>query len=61
MAGLARICKAFGAIHIQGVRHVWDYALDVPVPETEMVEGSKRWQESEIAKWRETRNEKQGI
>ncbi len=55
MGGLARICKAFGGITINGVRHVWDYANECSVLESEMMPGSKRWDESEIARWRETK------
>ena len=50
MAGLSRLCKAYGAIDVQGVRFVWDYVADKAVPEKEMPLGSKRWKESERVK-----------
>ena len=39
MAGLARICKLYGAMVINGQRFVWDYATDRAVPEHEMTAG----------------------
>jgi len=51
MAGLAKLCKAFGAMDVQGVRYVWDYVADKAVPEKEMPMGSERWKESERVKW----------
>jgi hypothetical protein len=51
MAGLARICKAYGRMRIQGVMWVWDYANDCAVKEDDMPDGSDRWKESERAKW----------
>lgn len=53
MAGLARMCKAFGAMTINGKRMVWDYADDKAVPEEEMPVWSERWRRSERAKWDE--------
>jgi len=51
MGGLARICKAYGAMVIQGVRYVWDYAKDEAVPEKDMPLGSELWLESERARF----------
>lgn len=51
MAGLRKICKLYGAMTIQGVRWVWDYANDEPVRESEMKPGSERHRASERAKW----------
>lgn len=49
MAGLARICKMYGAIVINGQRWVWDYAADKPALEQEMT--AERRKLSEQAKW----------
>lgn len=56
MAGLARICKLYGAMSVTGVdgktiRYVWDYAADKAVPESDMPMGSDRHKLSERAKW----------
>lgn len=51
MGGLARMCKAYGAMVINGKRFVWDYVADKAVPEDEMPDGSERWKESERARW----------
>jgi hypothetical protein len=51
MSGLARIAKMYGGMTINGKRYVWDYVADKAVPESEMPVGSKRWIESERAKW----------
>ena len=53
MGGLARLCKLYGAMVVNGTRYVWDYAADAAVPESEMPEGSERWQASERAKWQD--------
>jgi hypothetical protein len=55
MAGLRRICKAFGGMTVIGndgktIKYVWDYAADEPVPQSEMPIGSERWMASERAK-----------
>lgn len=50
MAGLARICKAFGRMQVQGTMYVWDYAADEAVPESDMPFGSKRHATSERAR-----------
>lgn len=51
MSGLRRICRLYGGMTIQGVRWAWDYAREEPVRESEMPTGSKRWRESERAKY----------
>lgn len=51
MAGLARLCKMYGAIVVNGKRFVWDYATDEAVPDGDMPRGSDRWKASERAKW----------
>ncbi len=55
MGGLARICKLYGRIQVQGVTHVWDYANDCAVLESEMPFGSKRHKASERAKYKALR------
>lgn len=52
MAGLARICKALGSMTVNGLRYVWDYTVDAPVPESEMPIGSEQWKASEEARWK---------
>ena len=42
MAGLARICRMYGGMEINGKKYVWDYARDEAVPEDEMPNGSER-------------------
>lgn len=64
MAGLARVCKAYGAMTVRdkdgrSARWVYDYANDAPVLETEMPVGSDRWKASERAKWAPLRKRKQ--
>ena len=54
MAGLARICKLYGSMEINGKKYVWDYATDKAVPTEEMPTGSDRWKESERARWNAT-------
>lgn len=49
MAGLQRICKAYGSMTIQGKKWVWDYATDEAVREADMPKGSERWKASEKA------------
>jgi hypothetical protein len=49
MAGLARICKLYGSIVINGQKWVWDYAQDKAVPQAEMTK--ERLTASEKAKW----------
>ena len=51
MAGLARLCKLYGSMVIQGKRLGWDYAADTAVPEEEMPLGGMRHAASERAKW----------
>jgi hypothetical protein len=51
MAGLAKICKMFGGMKVQGESFVWDYVANKAVPEKEMPQGSDRWKASEKAKW----------
>ena len=57
MAGLARICKMYGGMEINGTKYVWDYARDEAVPEDEMPHGSKRRRESEEAKFKALQQE----
>ena len=52
MAGLARICKMYGSIIINGERWVWDYAKDEAVLESELVADKERFAASEKAKWK---------
>ena len=54
MAGLARICKLYGGMTINGVKFVWDYAQDKAVPESEMPIPSERHKASELARWQPT-------
>ena len=51
MSGLARICKAYGSMVINGKKFVWDYVADAAVPEQEMPVGSDRWKASERVRW----------
>lgn len=51
MSGLAKICRAYGSIMVNGQKHVWDYAQEKPVLESEMPHGSERHKASEQAKW----------
>ena len=55
MGGLRRICKAYGGMTVSSggktIHHVWDYANDEPVPDTEMPFGSDRHKASEKARW----------
>lgn len=51
MSGLRKICKMYGAITIQGVRWVWDYAIGEPVKASDMPIGSLRHKASERAKY----------
>ena len=56
MSGLARICKMYGSMVVQGndgkkITLVWDYANDKAVPEAEMPLGSERHKASERAKY----------
>lgn len=50
MTGLARICKLYGEIKINGVRWVYDYASEQPVRATDMPQGCERWRASERAR-----------
>jgi len=50
MAGLARICKLYGSIRVQGQTFVWDYVADKAVDQKLMPVGSERWNASEKAK-----------
>lgn len=51
MGGLARICKMYGEIVINGNKLVWDYVADKGVPVEDMPQGSERWKASERKKW----------
>ncbi|MBS1982837.1 MAG: hypothetical protein JST16_01590 [Bdellovibrionales bacterium] len=57
MAGLARICKMYGGMEINGKKYVWDYARDEAVPEDEMPTGSERHRDSEKAKFKALQQE----
>ena len=50
MAGLARICKLYGRMKINGVMWLWDYASDCAVTEAEMPHGSARRKASDEAR-----------
>lgn len=50
MAGLARICKIYGHMKINGKMFVWDYVADETVPEGDMLPGTTRWKASEEAR-----------
>jgi hypothetical protein len=50
MNGLAKICKLYGGMTVQGVKWVWDYAQDRPRLASEMT--AKEKAESERAKWK---------
>lgn len=52
MGGLARICKLYGSMVVNGQVMVWDYATDKAVPESDMPAGSERWKMSEKARFR---------
>lgn len=58
MAGLKKVCKLYGGITIQGVKWVWDYAIDEPVKESDMPIGSERHKNSERAKYKSMMEEK---
>lgn len=49
MGLIGRLCKLYGAITIDGVKYVWDYAKDEPVKESEMTK--EQWAASEKAKY----------
>lgn len=51
MGGLARLCKEFGSIRVNGTLMVWDYVAGKAVPESEMPLGSERYKASERARW----------
>lgn len=51
LSGLQKICKMYGAMQCGDTLFVWDYAKDVAVPRDKMKVGSKRWKESEKARW----------
>lgn len=55
MGGLARICKRYGRMRINGTMMVWDYVADKAVPESEMPDGSERWKASERKRWTDVR------
>ena len=50
MGGLARICKLYGRMEIQGVMYAWDYARDEALPERELKADRVRWEASEKAR-----------
>lgn len=49
MGGLARICKMYGGMNIQGVEWVWDYDNDIARVKSEMTKDEI--DKSEKAKW----------
>jgi hypothetical protein len=61
MAGLARICKMFGAMKVSAngttINYVWDYVADEAIPDTEMPPGSDRWCASERKRWADLKTE----
>lgn len=52
MAGIARICKAYGGMVINGRRYLWDYAQDKAVLAEELV--GQRLKDSERARLQPT-------
>lgn len=50
MAGLAKICKLYGGMTVNGVSWKWDYANDRAVKANDMKMGSDAWKKSEIAR-----------
>jgi hypothetical protein len=50
MAGLARLCKMYGRMEVQGVMWAWDYARDEAVKESELKADRQRWEASERAR-----------
>lgn len=59
MGGLAKICRAYGSMTINGERMVWDYAANKAVRESDMPHGSDRWKASERVRWRKVVSENQ--
>lgn len=57
MAGLARICKMYGSMVINGKKWVWDYAQDKAVPEEELKADKERFAASEKAKWQQPKKQ----
>lgn len=56
MAGLQKLCKAFGGMTVRGadgkqVKYVWDYAAGEAVTEDQMPFGSERHKVSEKARY----------
>ena len=49
MGGLAKICKMYGRIKVNGVEWVYDYAKDKPVLKSEMTK--EEFKKSEKSKW----------
>jgi hypothetical protein len=47
MGGLARLCRYYGSMKINGTTYAWDYVADKPVDEKEIPAGSERRQASE--------------
>jgi hypothetical protein len=56
MNGLARLCKTYGRIKIEGVMWVWDYAKHKAVIESEMTKAE--FEASERAKYLGTKHPK---
>ena len=51
MAGLARVCKMYGGMVINGEKWAWDYAKDEAVKESELMADKERWAASEMVKY----------
>jgi hypothetical protein len=49
MSGLARLCKAYGTMKINGVEWVWDWVNDEPRIKSELTK--EEWMASEKIKW----------
>ena len=49
MSGLRRLCRMYGAMEIQGVMWVWDYAKEEPVKKSEQTK--EEWAASERRKY----------
>ena len=49
MGGLARICKLYGGMKVNGVEYYWDFVQDKARIRSEMTQ--KEWMESEKIKY----------
>ena len=55
MGGIAKLCKLYSTVRIDGAVWVWDYARDIPVKEKEMTK--EQWAESEKVKWAQVKEQ----